>query len=945
MPDDPSDEDVAPAPSLTQSSSGRRGSRKPAHRGILPVGFVLNGIYEVKRFIARGGMGEVYEGVNVNAEERVAVKVILPHLAADPKVQALFRKEAKTLTSLAHPALVQYRVLAREPRKDLLYIVTDFIDGEPLTNLIGRNPPTVAELVMLTRRLAEGLHAAHSHGAIHRDISPENILLPDGVLSRAKIIDFGIAKSMEIGAHTVVGDGFAGKLGYVAPEQFGDFDRRIGPWTDVYSLGLVVLALAGGKAPDMGTTLVEAIDRRRAGADLGAVPPLLQPLFSRMLSPDPRGRPQTMADVISALDALDVPFEPPSVRTWSAPPVDAPSSGGPADLERTVIHFGSEPPSWQSAEPREEDSLPPSLVAIEPDPVEPDAFDEVAPETRTVFAPSATQPPATLPPSAPATSTDEPVAPTPVEPVIEPQPAAPPTLPPIVDIAVVEPSVQPPPPSEDHDEEEAITEPAATLFAPPPEAEPPIDIAPDPVPISEEVEDIAPRPAFVAATTRPGSETASAIPPAMDVAYETGNDKSDDGEPPARRRVSNKLVAGGVVAAVAVVGVGFAVLSAQKKAPLPAPPPAASAPAPPNVVRAEQAITTALPNVPCAWLTVSRGQNADGSANIKVSGTAGDLVAANRAVAGAAQSAEAAGLQVDTTEILQADQASCPLLDTVGKFAGPRDVAPSLLAQQARFEIDRGIQGCPTGLWAQSMINVAPDPTKNFSLIAIQPNGRLQQFAGNREQFTALAARNPNLYQDLGGGRYRVSMCQNTSGLAGVLMIEGAAPFDAGLRPGALERPTQDFLARLRQAAQQKGWTMQMAWFQVVNDQPDLPEQASADEAARHKRELLAAAKAAAAQAAAAAAAPPVVVDVPPVEAPKLPADHVACRRFVGGAWEELGYATRAACTEQVFAGRCDVLTGQSGDIALRRYGNRLQAKTGRGFNKWANVGKSDCAK
>lgn len=330
MSDDPSDEDVL-ATSLTSSAAGKRGPRKGAQRGILPIGFVLNGIYEVKRFLARGGMGEVYEGVNVNAEERVAIKVILPHLAADPKVQALFRKEAKTLTSLAHPALVQYRVLAREPRKDLLYIVTDFIDGEPLTNLIGRDRPTTAELAMLTRRLAEGLGAAHDHGAIHRDISPENILLPSGVLSRAKIIDFGIAKSMEIGAQTVVGDGFAGKLGYVAPEQFGDFNRRIGPWTDIYSLGLVALALAGGAAPDMGATLVEAIDRRRAGPDLTSVPPLLLPLFSKMLSPDPRERPQSMGEVIAALDAIDIPVEPPSglsrPSSGAEPAAEAPPEG------------------------------------------------------------------------------------------------------------------------------------------------------------------------------------------------------------------------------------------------------------------------------------------------------------------------------------------------------------------------------------------------------------------------------------------------------------------------------------------------------------------------------------------------------------------------------------------------------------------------------------------
>ena len=79
-------------------------------------------------------MGEVFEGVNINQDdERVAIKVILPHLAADPNVLAMFRKEARTLTRLSHPALVQYRVLAQEPQLGVLYIVTEYIDGhEPV---------------------------------------------------------------------------------------------------------------------------------------------------------------------------------------------------------------------------------------------------------------------------------------------------------------------------------------------------------------------------------------------------------------------------------------------------------------------------------------------------------------------------------------------------------------------------------------------------------------------------------------------------------------------------------------------------------------------------------------------------------------------------------------------------------------------------------------------
>ena len=183
------------------------------------VGDVLNGIFEVKRFIARGGMGEVFEGVNSQTEEKVAIKVILPALAADPKVEAMFRKEAKTLTKLSHPALVQYRVLAHDPNLGLLYIVTDFIDGTSLNEAMAGLGATPSELLALTRRLAEGLRSAHELGAIHRDLSPDNVLLERGRLERARIIDFGIAKDLDPGNATIIGDGFAGKLGFVAPDR------------------------------------------------------------------------------------------------------------------------------------------------------------------------------------------------------------------------------------------------------------------------------------------------------------------------------------------------------------------------------------------------------------------------------------------------------------------------------------------------------------------------------------------------------------------------------------------------------------------------------------------------------------------------------------------------------------------------------------------------------
>jgi serine/threonine-protein kinase len=289
------------------------------------VGDVLNHLYQVVRHIDRGGMGEVFEGVNINQDdERVAIKVILPHLAADPNVLAMFRKEARTLTRLSHPALVQYRTLAQEPQLGVFYIVTEFIDGTNLSKILGQVEATPEQLRALMRRLAEGLAAAHALGAIHRDMSPDNIMLEAGRLDRAKIIDFGIAKDLDAGSQTIVGDGFAGKLNYVAPEQLGDFGRQVGEWSDVYSLALTMLAIVNKRDVDMGGTLVDAVDKRRAGPDLSSVPEPLRPVFAQMLRPNPADRLRSMQEVIAALDGRGMvqqaPPAPPSEKARKVKP-------------------------------------------------------------------------------------------------------------------------------------------------------------------------------------------------------------------------------------------------------------------------------------------------------------------------------------------------------------------------------------------------------------------------------------------------------------------------------------------------------------------------------------------------------------------------------------------------------------------------------------------------
>lgn len=268
---------------------------RPAGSQQIPDGVVLNGIYRITRFIAKGGMGEVYEAVNVHQpDDRVAVKVMLQHLAQDELVAAMFAKEAATLTRLNHEAIVQYRLAARDS-EGRPYIVTEFIDGPNLEDMLGKLRLSDAEFLAICQKLAAGLGTAHTLGAIHRDIAPDNILLAGGDPARPKIIDFGIAKDAREQSGTIVGDGFAGKLRYVAPEQLGEYGRNIGPWSDMYSLALTLRAVVAGKPSDMGGSMADAVRKRMHVPDLSDIPAPFRAAFEAALQPDPAQRPQSMA--------------------------------------------------------------------------------------------------------------------------------------------------------------------------------------------------------------------------------------------------------------------------------------------------------------------------------------------------------------------------------------------------------------------------------------------------------------------------------------------------------------------------------------------------------------------------------------------------------------------------------------------------------------------------
>ncbi|MBZ9870517.1 protein kinase [Mesorhizobium sp. BR1-1-9] len=284
------------------------------------VGTQLSGIYELDERIAFGGMGEVYRGHNIQTGDHVAIKIVLPEFARDQTILSLFRKEATILNHLSHDAVVRYHVFTIDPGIGRPYLAMEFVDGASLFDIMRRGAMPTAEVRKLCHRLASGLSAVHQAGAIHRDLSPDNIILPGDRVDRAKIIDFGIARSATVGGETLIGGKFAGKYNYVSPEQLGLYGGDVSEQSDIYSLGLVLVAALRGKPIDMSGSQFEVIEKRRTVPDLSDIDDDFRGIVEAMLQPDPRDRPVSMAEVARMTrDDDEATMRPPSVTLREQP--------------------------------------------------------------------------------------------------------------------------------------------------------------------------------------------------------------------------------------------------------------------------------------------------------------------------------------------------------------------------------------------------------------------------------------------------------------------------------------------------------------------------------------------------------------------------------------------------------------------------------------------------
>ncbi|HXG98303.1 MAG TPA: serine/threonine-protein kinase [Gemmatimonadales bacterium] len=279
------------------------------------VGQVVADRYHVVKKLGEGGMGQVYLAEHVKMGRRSAIKVMNPSMVHDPDAVARFNREASNASRITHPNVCAIYDFGETP-DGLIYLAMEFIEGEPLTDLIEREGalpvPRAAAIFLQT---ADALQAAHDLGIVHRDLKPDNIMLSrrKGGGDTVKVVDFGIAKAVggdEAGQKVTKTGLVVGTPEFMSPEQLsGDtLDGR----SDLYSLALVLYRMLSGKLPFEATSVQETMIKRltdepttlaAARPDL-SFPPGLQPVLDTALARTPTERYQSVAKFAADVAAV-----------------------------------------------------------------------------------------------------------------------------------------------------------------------------------------------------------------------------------------------------------------------------------------------------------------------------------------------------------------------------------------------------------------------------------------------------------------------------------------------------------------------------------------------------------------------------------------------------------------------------------------------------------------
>ena len=269
---------------------------------------VLAERYHILKRIGEGGMGRVYLGEHVKMNRQCAIKVMNPALVNDHESATRFAREASSAARIIHPNVAA--VFDFGESEGLVYLVMEFVDGEPLGRILAREAPlSVDRSVDLTRQIADGLGAAHELGIVHRDLKPDNILVARTRAGRevAKVVDFGIAKAMQesVGEALTRTGLVIGTPEFMSPEQLlGDpIDAR----SDLYALGCIMHLMLTAVPPFEAPTREQMIKRRLAedAPHVQAIDPTLPDsldrIVARLLARNPAERYGSAAEVRDAL--------------------------------------------------------------------------------------------------------------------------------------------------------------------------------------------------------------------------------------------------------------------------------------------------------------------------------------------------------------------------------------------------------------------------------------------------------------------------------------------------------------------------------------------------------------------------------------------------------------------------------------------------------------------
>ena len=223
---------------------------------LVAPGDVLDGQFQVESRLGQGAMGSVFKGIDLKQNRRpVAIKILSPEHCRKPKVLARFEREAKLMTTLRHPNIIQLYGVGR--RGALPYIAMQYLEGMTLYDVLKKKGGklTPSEAIFITKQIAAGLSFIHHHGLVHRDIKPQNIFVSPG--ARVTILDLGVARDKSNPGLTKPG-AMVGTPYYMSPEQIAgteEIDKR----TDVYALAAMTFELLVGRPPFLGANNFEVL--------------------------------------------------------------------------------------------------------------------------------------------------------------------------------------------------------------------------------------------------------------------------------------------------------------------------------------------------------------------------------------------------------------------------------------------------------------------------------------------------------------------------------------------------------------------------------------------------------------------------------------------------------------------------------------------------------------